>query len=303
MSLADLDGKFHRKNPVRFSSTRPDEDMLDVTITNVVLQLRLYDQSCSRVNEVLDEKSKKTCLELSSGDDNSSEYVDGKDGSETAPVDSKTLDARINSIIEEFRMKSPENVHIYSNVVSNNESIGVDNPSNEAINLNANSKSHDESKRSSKTRGKVSGKLIILPYQRLSLNVTDFLISFQRFGSRRKKVLGWWRTSPGKPRTLGSPVLSMTMLGYLPSNLSSLSNENQRIRNTNNCSQATDDDPVVSNSSIVIGKDEESLEHRVGVTMLPLRVYLDPYLITFMKQLSEKQALIDSTKSSKSGNY
>lgn len=113
----------------------------------------------------------------------------------------------------------------------------------------------------------------IPPCQRLIFRMNDFLVSYQRQGHRRIKVLGWWKSSI--PREPGIPLLHVILVGY-PTN-----------------------DPRIFYNNMGNSKIDEYIEHRVVIALLPLRVYLNPFLIDFLKQLAERQKSIDQSSKSR----
>jgi hypothetical protein len=113
------------------------------------------------------------------------------------------------------------------------------------------------------------------PYQRLTFKVQDTCLSFQRYAHRRKKVLGWWRI-PGKTRDMNTPMLQAILVGY-----------------------STKDINGISSTSKKVTADSDNLEHRVAVSILPLRCYLNPYLVDFLKDLANRQTTIDKKSASR----
>ena len=135
---------------------------------------------------------------------------------------------------------------------------------------------------------KPKDETILIPIQRLTLNIDDMLISFQRFGYRRKKVLGWWR-SQARPRGASVPLLKVIMVGFplkmnLPNNTTSTSTSKLKKL----------DDSIIIPADVPT--DEEEMEHRVMIQLLPLRCFIDPYIINFIIELGQRQLAIDQMK-------
>lgn len=134
--------------------------------------------------------------------------------------------------------------------------------------------------------------IVVLPSKRLTLSAQELLVTFGSNQStqkntsntsnknvhksgdsgrngRRRKVLGLWN-SADKPRDIIQPMLQLTLVGYDSSS------------QMGGGSDSRDGGDASGKGSSGGGG---SLEHRLHVKLLPLRCYLDDFLIKFIKRL------------------
>ena len=109
------------------------------------------------------------------------------------------------------------------------------------------------------------------PDQRATLLVENFMISFGIEGRKRRKVIGLLE-APKRPRLSGQSMIRLTDIGY---------NVGQHL--ISNAHGSTNSRSI----------PETYLEHRLGMNVLPLRLYLDENLLDFGKKLGECQQKID----------
>ena len=100
---------------------------------------------------------------------------------------------------------------------------------------------------------------------------------------RRRKVLGSW-TSSERPRDVIQPMFQLSLVGYSVDNSS---NSNATSNSNSNTAGNVYEDQSSSGAHLK-GADEthrNDLEYRVYVRLLPIRVYLDDYIVSFCKRL------------------
>lgn len=103
-----------------------------------------------------------------------------------------------------------------------------------------------------------------LPAQRISINASDFLITFTRKEGLQKKIMGAWR-SIRIPRQLNRPFFQFSLIGYE--------------------SPQTDDKSILPVS-----------EYRLEATMQPIRCFLDELVIDFIRNLSLHLSIVEAMK-------
>ena len=136
---------------------------------------------------------------------------------------------------------------------------------------------------------------VVRPSQRLTCSVQDLLVTFGRITNnyhnfnrnnerrnqlhrkgrqsergRRRKVLGIWNSSE-KPRDILLPMFQLFLVGY-------------NVDNGNLHLQPSDGQEMDENGP----KQSSEMEYRLSVRLLPIRCYLDDYIVNFCKRLIPK---------------